>query len=587
MKDPGSSPELPQHNLAAVNEAVAAAVGERPAIIFRDRRLTHADLVHRTRSVARTLRDRGVGVRQVDREARGARAAHESDQDHIAICLHNGNEYLETMLGAFKARAVPINVNYRYVADELRYVLGNSIAASIVYHSKFAPKLAEVLPDLPNLRSLIQVEDESGNGLLAGAEWYEDLIADAADTPLEWADDWSPNDLYLLYTGGTTGLPKAVLWRQADIYRTALGGRSPVSGQPWQTLNELVEFVATEPSPHVALPSSPFMHGAGHWTALMALNQGGTVVIQDQVDRLNAADVCSVIARTRVTYLQLVGDAFGRPIAHEMERGSYDLSSLRIIRTGGTSLSVAVKRRLLDRLPHLTIMDSMGSSEGGGQGVQSTRAGDDIASGTFSPAPGSVIVSSTRDRILHPGEDEIGWLAKWGDVALGYLGDPEKTAQTFQVVAGERMAIPGDRARWSENGTIELLGRDSTTINSGGEKIFAEEVEAAISAHPDVNDVVISSRPSERWGQEVVAIVCLCSGSSAAVSDLEHEAGLHVARFKLPKAWLIVGEIRRSPAGKADRRWANRIAVTESAGQSTGRWGYSSVPEGSSDSEQT
>ena len=190
--------------------------------------------------------------------------------------------------------------------------------------------------------------------------------------------------------------------------------------------------------------------------------------------------------------------------------------------------------------------------------------GDTIASGAFSPTMGSVVVSSDRGRVLHVGENEAGWLAKRGDIALGYLGDPEKTAQTFQVVAGERMVIPGDRARWLEDGTIELLGRDSETINSGGEKIFAEEVEAAISAHPDVSDVVISSRPSERWGQEVVAIVCLRPGSSTAVPELEYEAGRHVARFKLPKAWLIVDEIPRSPAGKADRRWASQIAAAPS-----------------------
>ncbi len=553
---------LPQHNLAAVNEAVAAGVGPRPAIVFRDRRLSHSDVANRTRSVARALRASGLGVRRIHRDAR---AAHESDQDHVAIYLYNGNEYLETMLGAFKARAVPVNINYRYVAEELRYVLDNSAAKSIVFQSRFAPKLAEVLPDLPDLRLLLQVKDESGIGLLPGAEWYEDVLANAPGTPLEWSDEWTPDDLYLLYTGGTTGLPKAVLWRQADIYRTAMGGRNPASGQPWQTLNDLVEVVAADRSPHVALPSSPFMHGAGHWTALMALNQGGTVVIPDEVERVNAADICSVIGRERVTYLQLVGDAFGRPIADEMERGSYDLSSLRTIRSGGTALSPAIKQRLLDRLPSVTIMDSMGSSEGGGQGVQLTKLGDTIASGVFSPAMGSVVVSSDRGRVLHTGENEAGWLAKRGDIALGYLGDPEKTAQTFQIVAGERMVIPGDRARWLEDGTIELLGRDSGTINSGGEKIFAEEVEAAISAHPDVSDVVISSRPSERWGQEVVAIVCLRPGSSTAVSELEYEAGRHVARFKLPKAWLIVDEIPRSPAGKADRRWASQVAAAQSA----------------------
>ncbi len=549
------------HNLAAVSEAVAEGVPDRTAIVFRDRRFTHAQLAARTRQLAHALHDRGLGARP---EGRRGLAPHESHQDHLAIYAYNGNEYLEAMIGAFKARVVPVNVNYRYVAEELLYVLANSAAKGIVYQSAFAPTLAEVLPDLPAARVLLQVDDGSGAELLPGAEWYEEALADAPTTLPEWATEWSPHDRYLVYTGGTTGLPKGVLWRHGDAHRTAMGGRNPLTRQPWETLPELTAFAATNPAPHVALAASPYMHGAGHWTAFLALNQGGTVVIQDNVERLDPADLCSVIDREQVTYLQIIGDAFARPIADEMERAGYDLSSLRTIQSGGAALTSTVTARLLARLPTARLVESLGSSEGGGQALQVITAGGTNTAGAFSPTEGSVVVAANFERVLSPGEDEIGWLTKRGDIPLGYLGDPDRTARTFPTIAGERMVVPGDRAQWLADGTIRLLGRDSATVNSGGEKIFTEEVAAAIIAHPDVSDVVVASRPSERWGQEVVAIVALRDGARASRDDLAEEAARHVARYKLPKAWVFVDAIQHTSIGKADHRWAAKVAATAS-----------------------
>jgi 3-oxocholest-4-en-26-oate---CoA ligase len=551
-------PNRPGYNLAAVAEAVADSIPDRPALVFRDRRLTHAQLAARTRQLAHVLQAQGLGAHPGDHRGLGN---HESYQDHLAIIAGNGNEYLETMIGSFKARVIPINVNYRYVADELRYVLDNSLAKAIVYQSMFASTLAEVLPVLPEVRLLLQIEDGSDAPLLSGATWYEETLEGAPSGPVATAADWSPDDRYIVYTGGTTGMPKGVLWRHADIYRTAMGGRHPVTREPWRNLEQLAQFAASNPTPHVVLAASPFMHGAGHWTALLGMNHGGTVVIQDNVERLDPADICSVIDREGVTYLQMIGDAFARPIVEEMERGSYNLSSLRIVLSGGTALSEAVKSRLLDRLPGITLIESVGSSEGGGQAVQLSNAGGAISTGTFSPVEGSLVLSADRTGILGPGASEIGWLAKQGDIPLGYLGDAKKTAQAFPMVSGVRMVVPGDRARVLADGTIELLGRDGATINSGGEKIFAEEVESAVGRHPEVIDAVVSWRPSQRWGQEVVAIVQLREGATVTEAELSAEAALHLARYKLPKAWIFVAGVRRTVAGKPDYRWAREVAA--------------------------
>src|SRR5581483_1959934 len=452
-----------EFNLAQVHEAIAEAIPDKECIVFRDRRLTWKDVTERTRRLANVLAGAGLGARP------GGRAGldgHESHEDHLAIYLYNGNEYLESMLGAFKARVAPVNVNYRYVAEELRYLLDNSGARAIVFHSQFAPTLAEVLPDLPRLKLLLQVRDESGDDLLDGAVWYEDALAAASPERPACAAGWSPDDLYILYTGGTTGMPKGVLWRQHDIFMSVMGGA--VAGAPHQSLQSVVD--AAKQGMMRVMPAAPFMHGAGHWIAFLAMNGGNTGVIQDEVRRLDPKDVLSVIEREKVSFLQIVGDAFARPILDEMEAGDYDLSSLFIILSGGAPLNATLKERFLAKLPHAMILDGMGSSEGGGQMTQVTTAGSDVTTGTFTPSPGTCIVSEDLSRVLEPGAEEIGWVAMRGHVPLGYLGDPEKSARTFPVIDGVRYSVPGDRGRQRADGTIEMLGRDSVTINSGGEK---------------------------------------------------------------------------------------------------------------------
>ena len=528
------------------------AIPDNECIVFRDRRLTWREVTERTRRLANVLAGAGLGARA---GGRAGLAGHESHEDHLAIYLYNGNEYLESMVGAFKARVAPINVNYRYVAEELQYLLDNSEARAIVFHSQFAPTLAEVLPDLPRLALLLQVPDDSDNELLEGAVWYEDALASASPALPACAAEWSPDDLYVLYTGGTTGMPKGVLWRQHDIFMSVMGGA--VTGAPHESLESVVE--SAKSGMLRVMPAAPFMHGAGHWIAFLAMNGGNTVVIQDEVRRLDPKDVLSVIEREKVSFLQIVGDSFARPILDEMDTGSYDLSTLFIILSGGAPLNSTLKERFLEHLPNAMILDGMGSSEGGGQMTQVTTAGADVTTGTFTPSPGTCIVSEDFTRVLEPGSDEVGWVAMRGHVPLGYFGDAEKSAQTFPVIDGVRYSIPGDRGRQRADGIVEMLGRDSVTINSGGEKIFAEEVEAALGHHPAVYDAIVCGRPSEQWGQEVVAIVQLREGIEPGPEierALLDESAKHIARYKLPKAFVFVERVLRSPAGKADYRWA-------------------------------
>jgi acyl-CoA synthetase (AMP-forming)/AMP-acid ligase II len=535
----------PQLGVAEVHEAIAATRPDELCLVFRERRLSWADVTERTRRLANHLVAEGLGC-HVERDRL---SGHESGQDHIGIYLHNGNEYLETMLGAFKARVAPFNINYRYVAEELRYLLDDAGATAIVVHSQFAPTLAEVLPDLPRLRVVLQVADGSGNDLLPGAVWYEEAIA--AASPRRPAVDWSADDLYILYTGGTTGMPKGVLWRNGDALVECFGGS--------RTATTLDEHVANATTRLRALLAPPFMHGAGHWMSFLTWLGGGTVYVQSVPEQLDPADIWSLIERERLTFLLIVGDAFARPLIDELERTHYDLDSLTAILSGGAPLSASLKEELLSHLPAVMIVDGLGSSEAGGQ-VSHVSAGGSASAGTFEISPGNVVLSAELDRVLDVGEDEIGWLAKSGRLALGYLGDPGKTARTYPVVDGVRYAVPGDRARLLAGGIVELHGRDSVTINSGGEKIFAEEVEAAIKAHRGVYDCVVAGRPSERWGNEVVAIVRRRDGHDVDDAALLSEAQRHIARYKLPKAIVYVDEIERSPSGKADYRWAAAVA---------------------------
>lgn len=545
-----------EFNLARVHEAVEAVAGDRDCIVMGDRRLSYHDVGDRTRRLANVLVDHGFSVRR----ERSELAGHESGQDHLALYLHNGNEYLEGMLGAYKARVAPFNVNYRYVAEELVYLLNDSRARGIVYHSAFAPILQDVRAEVPGLELLLQVEDDSGNSLLGDALWYEEALAEARPSIEESTRaGWSPDDLYILYTGGTTGMPKGVLWRQADIFVAALGGRQLGTGKEFAGTDE-IQAAASSGGARM-MPAPPFMHGAAHWLAFNAFTMGSTVVLPATVERLDPADILSTVQREAVNVLLIVGDAFGRPLLEEIESGEYDLASLLMLVNGGAALSPAVKERFHRALPTTGIMDGLGASETGQQAAQLSAAGKEASTGDFTPGPGMCIVSDTLDRVLEPGHHEIGWLAQRGRVPLGYLGDPDKTARTFPVIDGARFAIPGDRARLLRDGTLELLGRDSVTINSGGEKIFAEEVERALTHHPSVSDVVVCGRPSKRWGNEVVAVVALRPEASVTAAELIDVAARHIARFKLPKAFVFRDSIARSPAGKADYRWAQEQAL--------------------------
>ncbi|MEZ5380962.1 MAG: acyl-CoA synthetase [Microthrixaceae bacterium] len=545
-----------QTNLAEVFESLADALGTRECIVFRDRRLTYDDVRERSHRLANVLVDAGLGLTK----PRSELANHEIGQDTLALYLHNGNEYLEGMIGGYMARVAPFNVNYRYVAEELLYLLRDSDARAIVYHSAFAPTLAEVRADLPNLEVLLQVPDESGNGLLEGARWYEDALAGSSpDLDPELRASWSPDDLYVLYTGGTTGMPKGVMWRQADIFVASLGGRPFGSPDEWESVEALVA-AAMAAGVAKTVPAPPFMHGAAHWAAFTSMSNGGCIVIPDVVDHFDAPSVVDLIAREQANVLLIVGDAFARPLLDAIADSEADLTSLFVVTSGGAILSAPIKERVLEALPNIMLIDGLGSSETGTQAGQVSSAGGEVSTGRFTPHPGMVVLSEELDRVLGPGDDEMGWLGQRNRVPLGYLGDEAKTARTFPEIDGVRYAVPGDRSRILPDGTLELYGRDSVTINSGGEKIFAEEVEQAISAHPAVTDVVVCGRPSERWGSEVVAIVMLTEPGAATEDDLLAEAARHVARYKLPKAIVWRQSIQRSPAGKADYRWAKAQA---------------------------
>jgi 3-oxocholest-4-en-26-oate---CoA ligase len=540
-----------QFNVPAVLDAVTGAIGDRVVLTQGDRRYTYAEIVERSNRLASHLHSRGLGCHT----PREALAGHDVGQDLVGIYAYNGNEFVESLLGAFRARVAPFNVNYRYVKSELHYLLADSGATALIYHAAFAPRVAEIRADLPALRVLIQIADDSNNELLDGAIDYEDALAASAPQPPPIEP--SPDDLYVLYTGGTTGMPKGVLWRQHDIFMTSFGGRDLYSGKAAESYAEIAERAATGGATLMVLP--PLIHGAAQWGVMTALTTGQSVVFASVVDHLDADEVVMTIERERVTVATVVGDAMARPLADAIERGTADVSSLAVVANGGAMLTPYTKQRLIDAKPGLVIVDGVGSSETGAQLTHMSTSGT-VSTGTFTPGPDTFVASDDLIAILDPGHDGIGWLAQRGYVPLGYKGDPTKTAATFPVVDGVRYAVPGDRARHLADGAIELLGRESATINSGGEKIFAEEVESALASHPAVADVVVTGRTSERWGQEVVAVISLAEGVSAEPEELIAHAALSLARYKLPKAVVFRPVIERSPAGKADYRWAREQA---------------------------
>jgi fatty-acyl-CoA synthase len=554
---PPTKPDV-EFNLARAFDTLVETLADRECLVWRDRRLSYADVAERSRRLAAYLHGQGLTVHR----ERSELAGHESGQDHVALALYNGNEYIEGMLGAYRARAAPFNVNYRYVGEELRYLLDDAKPRALILHSSLAPTLAEVLPTLDDPPDvLLQVQDESGHPLLPGAVEYEEALA--TSSPEGAPVEPSPDDLYILYTGGTTGMPKGVLWRQHDIFMAAMGGRKVGTWEIVTSYDDITSRLA-ESFPLKLMLLPPLMHGAAQWAAFMLMAQGATLVFPDDTRRVDPDDVWSTVEREKANTMTIVGDAVLRPLLLQLDQKRYDLSSFFAVGNGGAPLTPAVRAMALERLPNLVISDSAGSSETGAQ--MHTVSVDGLEVGRFLPGPGTLVVDEALEHVLEPGHEGIGWLAQTGNVPLGYLGDADKTARTFPVIEGVRYSIPGDRARQLPDGQIELLGRDSVTVNSGGEKIFVEEVERAIAGHPSVADVVVTGRPSERWGQEVVAVVQVARDSETTSASIVDHASAHIARYKLPKEVVFVERIQRSPSGKADYRWAAETAVKDSTG---------------------
>jgi acyl-CoA synthetase (AMP-forming)/AMP-acid ligase II len=533
-------------------ETVGDAVPDRAAIMWRDEVVSFGNLMRRARGVAQLLAHLGLG-----RHDRGDRQRWESDQDHVAIVMRNRPEWIESTIGCFAARTVPINVNYRYVAQELLQLFSLTRPKAVIYESTFAPQLELVRGDLEWAVSWAHVDDGSDALPLPGSIPYDSLRngAPVGESPSRT----SPDDLYILCTGGTTGLPKAVLWRQADVFVAAMGGRDAKTGDPISTIEAVTSRIRSTVRP--SLPAVPLMHGAGQWNALSNLFAGQPVVLSGVLDHLDADDIWRNVERHGVHTMIIAGNAFARPMVEALRHGpSYDLSSLRVILSGAVALGADLKAALLDELPGVTIVEAAGASESGTALTERSTAGRPIASGTFKAGKGTVILGDDRSTRIEPPDLSVGWLARSGCVPLGYLDDPERTREAFPELDGVRFAVPGDRARWTADGDIELLGRDSMTINSGGEKIFAEEVEGVIARHSAVYDVLVVGRPSERWGDEVVAVVQLRAGQRATAESIRDEASRDLARYKLPRDVVFVEQIMRTPAGKADYVWAQAIA---------------------------
>lgn len=511
-------------NLAELFEEVADAVPDREALVHGDRRLTYAQLDERAGRLAAVLADAGVGV-----------------GDHVGLHLWNGTEYLEGMLAAFKLRAVPVNVNYRYVAEELRYLFADAGLAAIVHEPTFTDLVADARTD--GLRF----------ALARGAD-YEAALASASG-PARPADGRSGDDRYILYTGGTTGPPKGVVWRHEDIFFAALGG----GGDPPITSPGELRQRAPRGRTRM-LPACPFMHGSAHWMGLSTLFRGGTVVV-DPSPTFAAAGLWQVVADEAVTFLVIVGDAFGRPLLDALDAGEWDLSSLTVILSGGAVLSPTVKDGLLERLPGCMVVDGFGASETGGQGqmVAVPRAAG--TNPRFAMDPDTTVLDDDLQPVA-PGSGVVGRLARRGRIPLGYHNDPDKTAATFPTVGGVRWSVPGDLATVEADGTITVLGRGSVSINTGGEKVHPEEVEAVLKAHPAVFDAVVVGVPDERWGQRVTAVVQPRAGvRGPTLEELADHARTSLAGYKVPRGLVVVDAVVRSPSGKADYPWAQEVAA--------------------------
>ncbi|MEX2394102.1 MAG: acyl-CoA synthetase [Actinomycetota bacterium] len=521
---------MPTFNLADLFELVADACGDREALIAGDRRLTYRELDERANRLAHHLQSLGVG-----------------HGDHVGLHLLNGTEYAEGMLACFKIRAVPINVNFRYVTDELKHLFDDADLVVNITNERFLERVEAIRDGVPKLKHVIVVERS-----------YEDALA--AASPERGFGPRSSDDLYCAYTGGTTGLPKGVMWRHEDIFFAGMGGGDVFHSGNYVTRPE--ELVERLPDPGlVALATPPFMHVSAHWLLFSVMFGGGKMVVTPE-GKFDPELIWELVSTEGVNMLIIVGDAMARPLADALEakRDDYNTSTLLVVGSGGAVLSPSTKERFANLLGTTMVVDGYGSSETGTMGRQATSAGQEAAGARFDMGPTTKVLDDDGN-FVEPGSDVIGRLARTGNIPLRYHKDPEKTAKTILESGGQRWVIPGDYARVLSDGTIELLGRGSVSINTGGEKVYPEEVEAVVKGHPDVFDAVVVGVPDERWGERVVALVKPKEGTMPTLRSLQEHSRTKLAGYKVPRDMVIVLEIVRSPAGKSDYRWAKQCAI--------------------------
>ena len=534
--------------IGAVLDAIAEAVPDRLMTVCGARRSTFGESAERTRRLANFLASHGLGAHS----ERADLENWECGQDRVALIMHN-DLYPDMVIGSLKARTVPVNVNYNYAPREVAELLEYLKPRAIIYHRSFGPKFADVLPPAA-ADVMIAVDDDSSVPLLPGAISLEDALAQG-DTDHDSAP--SPDDVMMVCTGGTTGRPKGVMWRQSDTYVVSMNGADH------ETVDEIHAKLGFEGQPWFAV--SPLMHAAGMWTAFAGLLNGLPIVLYDKT-RFDPSAVLATAEREKVGMMTMVGDAYAGPLVEELRTGSYDLSSMYAIGTGGAATNPKHQEALLELLPQITLINGYGSSETGNVGFGRSQVGDH--KDTFVLREGALVLSEDYSRFLKPGEQEVGFVARAGRIPLGYFDDEAATRKTFPVVDGQRVVISGDRGSLAADGSLQLFGRDSLVVNTGGEKVFVEEVEEVLRAYAGVVDALVVGRPSDRWGEELVALVALKeAGNGPAITpdQLHRQCTSHLARFKAPKEFIIVDQVRRLGNGKPDYRWAKATAVQEAS----------------------
>jgi acyl-CoA synthetase (AMP-forming)/AMP-acid ligase II len=534
-------------NMADLFESVVDVIPERVSLVVPNApggrlEIDFAELETRVNRLAHVLLDAGV-----------------RPGDKVGIYGYNGTQWVEGEWAAWKVRAVPVNVNYRYVEGELRYLFDNADMVALVHGAEFSPRIASVRDDCPTLTTCIAYDDGSGTDIsVCGALDYQ--AATAAASPERDFAPRSDDDLYILYTGGTTGMPKGVMWRQEDFFKATIGPILSALSSPIERQEEVPER-ALAAAQGVGFPVAPLMHGAAQWSSISNALQG-TKMVLSTARHMDPLEVWRITADEKVMTMNLVGDAQARPLIEALaeHRDDVDVSSLFLVSSGGAILSPAVKARFGEVLPNVIVFDALGASETGYQGAS---AGADAQGRPKFMFGEHTIVIDDAGNPTTPGDGVVGRLVRRGHIPLGYYKDDKKTAETFPVINGQRWVVPGDMAVAEADGTITLLGRGSVSINSGGEKIYPEEVELVLKGHPEVYDAVVVGVPDERWGERVVAVVVPREGAQPTVQELHDYGKELIAGYKLPKELCFVEEMVRSPSGKADYRWAKSVALDQ------------------------